>query len=337
MDDLATLQAFDAAHRAAEHGDRRAARAAGRRPASGLPQRQLGRPSTAATASWSRVQHHHAHLASAMAENGHPDGEPVIGFAFDGTGYGDDGAVWGGEFLIADYARLPAGRAPRATSRCPAATPASATRAGWRCPTCAAAGLDWDPRLPSVAACSAGRTRGAGPAARDRTEQRADLQHGPAVRRGVLAGRGVPPGRVRGRGGDALRGAGPRRSIDRPRADGVRASRSATTSMIIADPAPVLRAGRRRRAGRACPPAIIAARFHRAVADLVVARRRTAPGADQDQHRGAVRRGVPQRAADPAVRGTAAGQRISGCCGTTRCRPATPGWPSASWSIGATT
>jgi hydrogenase maturation protein HypF len=47
------------------------------------------------------IQHHHAHIASCMAE--HNLDEKVIGVSFDGTGYGDDGNIWGSEFFICDY------------------------------------------------------------------------------------------------------------------------------------------------------------------------------------------------------------------------------------------
>lgn len=99
------------------------------------------------------VQHHHAHVASAMAENGHDGRSPVVGVAFDGTGYGDDGAVWGGEVLLADYdgyerlghlryVALPGGDAG---VRNPCRMALSHLRA---------AGVSWDPALPCVDACS---------------------------------------------------------------------------------------------------------------------------------------------------------------------------------------
>jgi len=47
------------------------------------------------------IQHHHAHIASCMCDNG--VNEEVIGISFDGTGYGTDEKIWGGEFLVCDY------------------------------------------------------------------------------------------------------------------------------------------------------------------------------------------------------------------------------------------
>ncbi|MGH8282921.1 MAG: carbamoyltransferase HypF [Gammaproteobacteria bacterium] len=76
------------------------------------------------------VQHHHAHVAACMADNGlDPDTKPVLGVALDGTGYGGDGTAWGGEFLLADYRGY-----RRLASFAPVAMPGSAQaiRQPWR-------------------------------------------------------------------------------------------------------------------------------------------------------------------------------------------------------------
>jgi hydrogenase maturation protein HypF len=80
------------------------------------------------------VQHHHAHIASCLADNGVRG--PVIGVAFDGLGLGTDGTAWGGEFLLADLAGF-----TRAAHLSPVAMPGgdAATRQPWRM---AAAHLD---------------------------------------------------------------------------------------------------------------------------------------------------------------------------------------------------
>jgi hydrogenase maturation protein HypF len=149
MDDLATLQAFERAERQLEEltGVRPEVFVTDKHPAYRSRQwaqlNAAGRPVVG-------VQHHHAHIASVLAEHRHQG--RVIGFAFDGTGYGDDGAVWGGEVLLADfdgfvraahlrYVPLPGGDAG---VRNPCRMALSHLRA---------AGLPWDPGLPSVRAC----------------------------------------------------------------------------------------------------------------------------------------------------------------------------------------
>ncbi|MEV0414078.1 carbamoyltransferase HypF [Streptomyces sp. NPDC050448] len=151
MDDLATQYAFERAEQQLESitGVSPVLLAADRHPgyrSAGWAQRAAGgRPLV-------RVQHHHAHIASAMAEHGLGEGSRVIGIAFDGTGYGDDGAVWGGEVLLAGYggyrrfahlAYVPLPGGDAAVLR-PYRMALSHLRA---------AGIPWSPDLPCTAAC----------------------------------------------------------------------------------------------------------------------------------------------------------------------------------------
>ncbi len=98
------------------------------------------------------VQHHHAHIAAVMAENGLTGEQPVIGFSFDGTGYGTDGAIWGGEVLIADYKGFTRAAHLRYV---PLIGGDAAVKRPFRHALALmwAAGVEWDEALSPVAAC----------------------------------------------------------------------------------------------------------------------------------------------------------------------------------------
>lgn len=153
MDDMATLSAFESAERHLES-------LTAVTPETVVTDAHPGYRSTA----WAQrnagsravrsVQHHHAHIAAVMAEHRLDGSQPVLGFAFDGTGYGPDGAIWGGEVMLADYKgyrRLAQLKyVPLAGGDVSVLRPYRMALAHlW------AAGLDWDDDLPAVAACPA--------------------------------------------------------------------------------------------------------------------------------------------------------------------------------------
>ena len=97
------------------------------------------------------VQHHHAHIAACMAENQLPGDQPVLGVAFDGTGFGTDGAIWGGEFLICTY-----GHFERFAHLAYVPLPGGDTAVRHPCRMALShlhrAGVQWSSKLPCVAA-----------------------------------------------------------------------------------------------------------------------------------------------------------------------------------------
>ena len=98
-----------------------------------------------------KVQHHHAHVASLLADAELPLETPIIGIAFDGTGYGTDGAIWGGEVLIVNgfhferFAHLQ--YVPLAGGDASVKTPARAALSHLH-----ASGISWDADLPCASA-----------------------------------------------------------------------------------------------------------------------------------------------------------------------------------------
>ncbi len=105
-----------------------------------------------------QVQHHHAHIAACMAEHALAGERPVIGVTLDGTGYGSDGAIWGGEFLVADYATF---RRAAHLAYAPLPGGDAAIRRPYRIALAYlwAAGVAWADDLPPVVAAPAAERR----------------------------------------------------------------------------------------------------------------------------------------------------------------------------------
>ncbi|MBH0780830.1 carbamoyltransferase HypF [Nocardia bovistercoris] len=210
------------------------------------------------------VQHHHAHLAAVMGEHGLGAADTVLGIAFDGTGFGPDGAIWGGEALAAGYKGY---RRLAHLRYVPLAGGDVSVRRPYRMALAHlwAAGLDWTEDIASVRAC-------------------------PERERSVLAhqfrtGLGCTPTSSMGRLFDAVSSlAGVRHDVDYeaqaaieleglarggdPGDTRYRFALDRARDPAVIDPGPVLAAVvADARSGVAA--AVIGARFHRAVAELV--------------------------------------------------------------------
>ncbi|MEV6555057.1 carbamoyltransferase HypF [Nocardia sp. NPDC051756] len=264
MDDLATLRAFDDAERHLEQLTgvepvQIVADAHPRYRSTAWAQRNAGdRPVRL-------VQHHHAHIASVMGEHGLGAAATVLGIAFDGTGFGPDGAVWGGEVLAAGYKgfrRLAHLKyAPLAGGDVSVHRPYRMALAHlW------AAGIEWSESIPSVRACPA--------------DERAVLTHQ------FETGLGCVPTSSMGRLFDAVSSlAGVRHAVDYEaqaaiELEGLARGVSDTAGYRFAietdeaapallDPAPVL-AAVVADVAQGIPSAVIGARFHDAVAHLIL-------------------------------------------------------------------